>query len=293
MAGADPKRTSWPELVGIPATPAVMRINHDRPELVVEVLPAGVKLPGNGREFNPNRVRVFFNPRDSQGLVVQIPVRSRSMGRAVAAATAGDGGKLKTAWPEVVGWVQLNAAFQINRDRPDVSVAFFQQGTPLPTDSDDSRVIIVSDVGSVVVQTPVLVREDHRRLKSSWPEVVGWPEFWAALKILNERPDVTVLMFHDGDDLPPPEHDPKRVAIFVNDDIIVSRTPFVIKTEWPEVVGWAGFLAAIKIHDDRPDVHFEAHDVGESVPPGFDGHRVRLFLNNDVSRTVAQTPVVG
>uniref|UniRef100_J3L964 Uncharacterized protein n=1 Tax=Oryza brachyantha TaxID=4533 RepID=J3L964_ORYBR len=66
-----------------------------------------------------------------------------------------------------------------------------------------------------------------------------------------------------------------------------------VKTEWPEVVGWAALLAAIKISGDRPDVHIEAHDVGESVPPGFDGERVRLFLNNDVSRTVAQTPVVG
>ncbi|OEL23413.1 hypothetical protein BAE44_0015569, partial [Dichanthelium oligosanthes] len=37
MAGADPKRTSWPELLGIPATPAALRINHDRPELTVEV----------------------------------------------------------------------------------------------------------------------------------------------------------------------------------------------------------------------------------------------------------------
>ncbi|KAF0911603.1 hypothetical protein E2562_011223 [Oryza meyeriana var. granulata] len=55
-------------------------------------------------------------------------------------------------------------------------------------------------------------RAGRRRLKSSWPEVVGWPEFYAALKIINERPDVKVYMFRDGDDLPPPEHDPKRVA---------------------------------------------------------------------------------
>ncbi|CAL5024325.1 unnamed protein product [Urochloa decumbens] len=71
MAGADPTRTSWPELVGIPATPAVMRINHDRPELVVEVLPLGIKLE---KGFNSKRVRVFFNPRDSAGLVAKVPV---------------------------------------------------------------------------------------------------------------------------------------------------------------------------------------------------------------------------
>ncbi|KAG0531463.1 hypothetical protein BDA96_04G025000 [Sorghum bicolor] len=57
MAGADPKRTSWPELC-IPATPAVMRINHDRPELVVEVLPLDMKL---SKGFNPRRVRVFYD----------------------------------------------------------------------------------------------------------------------------------------------------------------------------------------------------------------------------------------
>uniref|UniRef100_A0A0E0JUX3 Uncharacterized protein n=1 Tax=Oryza punctata TaxID=4537 RepID=A0A0E0JUX3_ORYPU len=74
---------------------------------------------------------------------------------------------------------------------------------------------------------PRAVAEYRRRLKSSWPEVVGWPEFYAALKIINERPDVTVYMFRDGDDLPAPEHDPNRVAIFVDGDIRVSRTPVV------------------------------------------------------------------
>uniref|UniRef100_A0A0E0JUX2 Uncharacterized protein n=1 Tax=Oryza punctata TaxID=4537 RepID=A0A0E0JUX2_ORYPU len=79
------------------------------------------------------------------------------MGRLTAVvAAAGDGEMVKTAWPEVVGWMQLNAAFQINRDRPDVHVAFYMQGTPLPTDHDGSRVIIVSDAGTVVVKTPVV-----------------------------------------------------------------------------------------------------------------------------------------
>ena len=67
MAGADPKRTSWPELLGIPATPAVMRISHDRPELAVEVLPLGMKL---SKGFNPKRVRVFFN---KAGNVAEVP----------------------------------------------------------------------------------------------------------------------------------------------------------------------------------------------------------------------------
>ena len=57
--------------MGIPATPAAMRINHDRPELVVEVLPLGIKLD---KGFDPKRVRVFYNPRDSAGLVAKVPV---------------------------------------------------------------------------------------------------------------------------------------------------------------------------------------------------------------------------
>lgn len=80
------------------------------------------------------------------------------MGRAARAGAGGggDGNDLKTSWPEVVGWVQLNAAFQINSDRPDVSVAFYMQGTPLPKGYDPNRVVIVSDAGSVVVKTPVV-----------------------------------------------------------------------------------------------------------------------------------------
>ena len=79
------------------------------------------------------------------------------MGRAAAAASAGGGGdEQKTSWPEVVGWVTLNAAFKINSDRPDVSTAFYSDTTPLPTDYDPNRVIIVADGGSVVVRTPVI-----------------------------------------------------------------------------------------------------------------------------------------
>uniref|UniRef100_A0A0A9G8I7 Uncharacterized protein n=1 Tax=Arundo donax TaxID=35708 RepID=A0A0A9G8I7_ARUDO len=63
-----------------------------------------------------------------------------------------------------------------------------------------------------------------------------------------------------------------------------------LKTPWPEVVGMAGLLAGIRIHDDRPDVQVEAHWFGESVPPGFNDKLVRVFLNHDDLSTVAQTP---
>ncbi|RCV22989.1 hypothetical protein SETIT_4G264000v2 [Setaria italica] len=77
------------------------------------------------------------------------------MGSRGTDAGGGDG-EQKTSWPEVVGWVTLNAAFKINDDRPDVSTAFYMIPTPLPTDYDAQRVIIVCDDREVVVRTPVI-----------------------------------------------------------------------------------------------------------------------------------------
>ncbi|KAF7083029.1 hypothetical protein CFC21_086851 [Triticum aestivum] len=62
------------------------------------------------------------------------------------------------------------------------------------------------------------------------------------------------------------------------------------KSSWPEVVGWDGFTAMIKIKADRQDVTIEFHTVGDNVAPDEDDHRVRIFLEHHV---VAQTPVVG
>ncbi|KAG0531466.1 hypothetical protein BDA96_04G025300 [Sorghum bicolor] len=81
------------------------------------------------------------------------------MGRFLTPATtaaANDDGDLKTSWPEVVGWVTLNASFKITADRPDVSTAFYSDTTPLPTDYNPKRVIIIFDSGNVVVRTPVV-----------------------------------------------------------------------------------------------------------------------------------------
>jgi hypothetical protein len=64
------------------------------------------------------------------------------------AAARSDIEGLKTSWPEVVGWVTLNAAFQINSDRPDVSTAFYSDTTPLPPDYNPKRVIIIFGVGN-------------------------------------------------------------------------------------------------------------------------------------------------
>ena len=75
------------------------------------------------------------------------------MGRAALAAATDD---LKTSWPELVGFEMLNAADRINMDRPDVSVAFYMIPTPLPTDYNPKRVVLVGDDRSVVVMTPVI-----------------------------------------------------------------------------------------------------------------------------------------
>ncbi|RLM79916.1 hypothetical protein C2845_PM12G02190 [Panicum miliaceum] len=64
-------KTSWPEVVGWPATAAVTRINLDRPDVAIEVVPAGATVsPG----YNAERVRVFFNAGNSLGPVVFTPM---------------------------------------------------------------------------------------------------------------------------------------------------------------------------------------------------------------------------
>ncbi|KAM0849636.1 hypothetical protein ACQ4PT_053604 [Festuca glaucescens] len=61
-------KTSWPEVVGMTATPAVFHIKTDRPDVAVEVLPQGAPLtPG----YNDKRVRVFL---DDRGIITQTPV---------------------------------------------------------------------------------------------------------------------------------------------------------------------------------------------------------------------------
>nr|CAB3448664.1 unnamed protein product [Digitaria exilis] len=61
------QKSSWPEVVGMAATPAVAKIMQDRPDVAVEVLPPGTHLvPG----VNPKRVRVFIN---DHGAVAKTP----------------------------------------------------------------------------------------------------------------------------------------------------------------------------------------------------------------------------
>ncbi|KAI4976351.1 hypothetical protein ZWY2020_049958 [Hordeum vulgare] len=66
----DTSKTSWPEVVGWPATQAVTQINADRPDVAIEVIPNGTTVaPG----YNAERVRVFFDAGNASGPVVGTP----------------------------------------------------------------------------------------------------------------------------------------------------------------------------------------------------------------------------
>jgi hypothetical protein len=64
-------KASWPEVVGWPASAAVTQINSDRPDVAIEVVPAGATVaPG----YNAGRVRVFFDAGNATGPVLYTPV---------------------------------------------------------------------------------------------------------------------------------------------------------------------------------------------------------------------------
>ncbi|BAT13598.1 subtilisin-chymotrypsin inhibitor-2A-like [Oryza sativa Japonica Group] len=60
--------------------------------------------------------------------------------------------------------------------------------------------------------------------KSSWPEVVGLPAEAAKHIILNDRPDVHVVVLRVGS-VVTTEVDPKRVRVFVNNSATVAQVP--------------------------------------------------------------------
>jgi hypothetical protein len=66
------QKTSWPELVFVPATAAVNKINSERPDLTTEVLYVGITPSPPG--FDSTRVCVYLDPRDPLGLVAAVPV---------------------------------------------------------------------------------------------------------------------------------------------------------------------------------------------------------------------------
>ncbi|EMS53299.1 hypothetical protein TRIUR3_12998 [Triticum urartu] len=77
------------------------------------------------------------------------------MGRSVPAGAVA--GSKKASWPEVVGWPAHDAALQISKDRPDVSISLYIGTGPWPPGPHPWRVVVVSDAATgVVVQTPVV-----------------------------------------------------------------------------------------------------------------------------------------
>jgi hypothetical protein len=60
-------KSSWPEVLGLPANAAKEKIMNDRPDVQVLIVPPGV---GVTKEFNNKRVIVYIN---SAGYVEHIP----------------------------------------------------------------------------------------------------------------------------------------------------------------------------------------------------------------------------
>lgn len=73
MSGGNngPEKVEWPELLGVPATPAVSKIRQDRPDVTVVVLPDQTPVPIG---FNSKRVRVFYDSQQPGALVANIPM---------------------------------------------------------------------------------------------------------------------------------------------------------------------------------------------------------------------------
>jgi hypothetical protein len=63
------EKTSWPELVGTQTNPALVIINHDRPDLTIVLLQVGAAASPPG--FQDWRVCLFFD--EQTGLVAAVP----------------------------------------------------------------------------------------------------------------------------------------------------------------------------------------------------------------------------
>jgi len=64
------------------------------------------------------------------------------------------------------------------------------------------------------------------KLKSSWPEMVGKEMVEAIAIIMSQRQDV-IFKFLQADDPQPPDFDDHRVCLFLDENLIVVRTPVV------------------------------------------------------------------
>jgi hypothetical protein len=60
-------KASWPEVEGLPAEVAKQKIEDDRPDVQVILVPVGSAVTD---DFNTKRVRVFF---DKAGNVAEVP----------------------------------------------------------------------------------------------------------------------------------------------------------------------------------------------------------------------------
>jgi hypothetical protein len=69
-----------------------------------------------------------------------------------------------------------------------------------------------------------------RRMKMSWPEVVGWAVVPAISKIHADRPDINVVEIRRNGEHVPAGHNHRRVRLFTTSgdhEGTVTRTPVV------------------------------------------------------------------
>ena len=67
-------------------------------------------------------------------------------------------------------------------------------------------------------------------LKTSWPEVVGWSRWNAALRIAYDRQEVGgSLIFLDVGQSRPPDYDATRIVVFVDANLLVALVPVIGK----------------------------------------------------------------
>ncbi|TVU33586.1 hypothetical protein EJB05_25411, partial [Eragrostis curvula] len=157
----DKMKTSWPEVVGMAVFPAAMKIAHDRPDVTVEFLGVGERVPPG---YNNKRVRVIVN-HDATTPTTPSPRRPSSASLLLRQAASlqfekeRKAGMSKTSWPELVGSPGEYAHDMIKKDRPDiVEIPVLLVGTQVPPGYDDQRVrlFVHPDFNHKVALTPVV-----------------------------------------------------------------------------------------------------------------------------------------
>ncbi|TVU42709.1 hypothetical protein EJB05_09130 [Eragrostis curvula] len=131
---AGEKKTSWPEVVGLPVEEAEKVIKKDMPEANIVVLASGSPVT---YDLRSDRVRIFVDT------VVRTP-------QAELLLLEPAGCEKKSSWPEVVGLRVEEAKAAILKDKPDAYIEVLTPGEPVTKDQHN-RVRLFIDT---VAETP-------------------------------------------------------------------------------------------------------------------------------------------